>query len=179
MNALTKDELLRLLGEAKARSERDYLLLLVCFSHGLRISEALSLTRANFGDGYLTVKRLKGSNKTTQPLARSSNPLLNEKSAIEPHLLTLSQEKRLFDFSRQYADRLIKTYGKRAGIPKHKLSMHKMKHTCAMLSIRTAGIENVKQYLGHRSLASTGAYLKVSDDAASLAFAAAMGSYEE
>jgi integrase len=44
-----------------------------------------------------------------------------------------------------------------------------------MHTIKTAGIENVRQYLGHRSMASTGAYLRVDDDAASKAIAAAMG----
>jgi hypothetical protein len=43
-----------------------------------------------------------------------------------------------------------------------------------MLSIHKAVIENVRQYLGHRSIASTGAYLRVDDSAASKAVAAAM-----
>jgi integrase len=43
-----------------------------------------------------------------------------------------------------------------------------------MLSIKKAGIENVRQYLGHKSIASTGAYLKVSDAEASRAVSAAM-----
>jgi hypothetical protein len=34
-------------------------------------------------------------------------------------------------------------------------------------SEREAGIENVRQHLGHRSLSSTGSYLRVSDEAAS------------
>jgi site-specific recombinase XerD len=44
-----------------------------------------------------------------------------------------------------------------------------LKHSIAMQSIREAGIENVRQYLGHRSISSTGAYLKVTDEAASAA----------
>jgi hypothetical protein len=46
-----------------------------------------------------------------------------------------------------------------------------------MQTIQSAGIENVRAYLGHKSIASTvaylGAYLKVDDDAASRAIAAA------
>jgi integrase len=34
---------------------------------------------------------------------------------------------------------------------------------------QSAGIENVRQYLGHKSIASTGAYLRVNDQQASLA----------
>ena len=36
-----------------------------------------------------------------------------------------------------------------------------------------AGIENVRQYLGHRSISSTGEYLKVSDQEASNAITSA------
>jgi hypothetical protein len=38
-----------------------------------------------------------------------------------------------------------------------------------MQSIKTAGIENVRQHLGHSSISSTGEYLKVSDNDASAA----------
>jgi len=37
-----------------------------------------------------------------------------------------------------------------------------------MQTIASAGIENVRQYLGHKSISSTGAYLKVSDGAQGL-----------
>jgi hypothetical protein len=42
-----------------------------------------------------------------------------------------------------------------------------------MQTIRSAGIENVRTYLGHKSIASTGSYLQVDDDAASRAIAGA------
>jgi hypothetical protein len=38
-----------------------------------------------------------------------------------------------------------------------------------MQTIKTAGIENVRQYLGHKSIASTGSYLRVNDEQASAA----------
>jgi integrase len=38
-----------------------------------------------------------------------------------------------------------------------------------MMTIHDAGIENVRQWLGHKSIASTGAYLRVTDEAASRA----------
>jgi hypothetical protein len=41
-----------------------------------------------------------------------------------------------------------------------------------MQTIKSAGIENVRAYLGHKSISPTGAYLKV-DDAAGKAIAAA------
>jgi site-specific recombinase XerD len=45
----------------------------------------------------------------------------------------------------------------------HKAHPHVLKHSIAMQTIEHAGIENVRQYLGHKSISSTGSYLKVTD----------------
>jgi integrase len=145
---LTKDELLALLKAAREHSERDWLLVLVSFSHGLRASEAVGLTKANFRDGHVSVKRLKGSLKTVQPLLSNADPLLDEKAALERYLSTLAANDRLFPISRFAVDRIMKRHGATAGIPAHKRHAHVLKHTTAMLAIRQAGIENVRVYLG-------------------------------
>ncbi|PYU18348.1 MAG: hypothetical protein DMG32_26320, partial [Acidobacteria bacterium] len=44
-----------------------------------------------------------------------------------------------------------------------------LKHSIAMSTIELAGIENVKQWLGHKSLSSTGQYFQVTDDEAAQA----------
>jgi integrase len=69
------------------------------------------------------------------------------------------------------ADNLIRRPAKKAGIPSHLANFHCAKHTRAMHSIKTAGIENVRVYLGHKSIASAGAYLKVIDPQAAQAMA--------
>ena len=68
MEHFTREQTIQLLARAKASRERDWVLFLVAFCHGLRASEAINLTPANFSDGYLGIKRLKGSKKTVQPL---------------------------------------------------------------------------------------------------------------
>lgn len=180
MEHLTRDELTRILAQAKAHRARDWVMILVAFSHGLRASELLSLTPANFADGFVTVQRLKGSNKTTQALLEDPDPLLNERAAVDAwldrhralHNLNGARQ-RLFPMSRQNFWYLMQTYCRRAGIPAHKAHPHVLKHSIAMLTIGSAGIENVRQYLGHKSIASTGSYLKVNDEAASAAIASA------
>jgi integrase len=191
MEHLSREQLVAVLREARAARERDWVLLLVAFWHGLRASEAVGLTPENFADGYLSIQRLKGSMRTTQPLVEDTDPLLNEKAAVEGLLAAFStsnevekQEpgrkcihdkpsRRLFPISRFHFYRLMRRYGRLAGLPQHLCHPHVLKHSIAMQSIREAGIENVRQYLGHRSISSTGEYLKVSDDAASSAIAAA------
>lgn len=180
MEHLSREQLLALLRQAKAARERDWILLLVAFWHGLRASEAVNLTPENFRDGFLSVQRLKGSMRTVQPLVEDEDELLNERAAIETWLERHNSFhrgngrcERLFPISRVQFYRLMRRYGRLAGLPQHLAHPHVLKHTIAMLSIRNAGIENVRQYLGHRSISSTGEYLKVSDEAASSAIAAA------
>lgn len=150
-------------------------MLLVGYWHGLRASEIISLTPAHFNDGYLTVQRLKGSKKTTQPLMAHSDPLLDERTAVPRFLASFPSNStgRLFPISRARLDDIIKHDGKLANIPAHKRHAHVLKHSVALHMIREAGIENVKQYLGHKSGASTMEYLKASDEEAAAAIARA------
>lgn len=175
MDHLSKTELRGLLEAAKGRSERDWLMILVGYWHGLRASEVVGLERRDVADGHVTVARLKGSLKTTQPLVRHEDTLLNEADALEAWIQNLHPNQRLFPVTRIHFWRLVRRYAAAAGIPKRKGHPHILKHSIAMQSIQSAGIENVRQYLGHKSLASTGAYLKVDDATASTAVTAALG----
>jgi site-specific recombinase XerD len=170
---LSKEELLRLLGSARAHNERDWLAILVGFWHGLRVSEITSFTPAAVRDGYITIQRLKGSLKTVQPLVSHAEPLLNEKPALIAWVERAEPHKPVFDLSRQHFWRIMQIHCKTAGIPEHLAHPHILKHSIAMQTIKEAGIENVRTYLGHKSISSTGAYLKVDDDAASRAIAGA------
>ncbi len=162
MNHLSKRELNALLEAAKA-NRRDYLMIHTACIHGLR-SEVVGLTTTNVRDGFLILQRLKGSLKTVQP----ASPVLID------FVFTLEPGEKIFPLSRRQFQRVVHKYGRLSGIPDHKCHPHVLKHSIAMHTIRQAGIENVRQYLGHRSLASTGAYLKVSDEAASRAVALAL-----
>lgn len=181
MQHLTKDEVLSLLAAAKAHSERDWLMILVSFWHGLRASEVVGkkgIAGNQIQGGYITVQRLKGSMETTQKLIVHPDPLLNEREPLEA-LAASSGKGQLFPIGRQHFWTLMKKYGAAAGIvnygSKNRSHPHILKHSIAMQTIKSAGIENVRQYLGHVSMSSTGAYLKVSDDEASEAIALAAG----
>lgn len=174
MEALSKAELLGILKAARQDSERDWLMILMAYSHGLRASEVVALSRDAVKDGMLTVKRLKGSLRTVQPLLSDENCLLNERKAVFDFTRKLRGNQKLFPVTRQHFWRLFQRYAKAAGVPARKRHPHLLKHSIAMQIIHSAGIENTRQYLGHKSMASTGAYLKVSDAEASAAVAAAL-----
>ncbi len=162
--ALNLDELLRVLDIARARRERDFLAILVGFWHGLRASEVVAIIRDDIRDECLDVRRLKGSLRTVQPLVQHANPLLDERSALFDYIQGFTNNQRLFKFGRQHFFTLFRGYASAADLPAHKCHPHVLKHSIAMQTIHSAGIENVRQYLGHKSLSSTGAYLKVTDE---------------
>jgi integrase/recombinase XerD len=164
------EELLEVLEAAKSHRERDWVLCLVSFWHGLRASEAVSLTPEHFVDGYLIVQRLKGSRKTVQKLAEHPAALLNEKAAVESWIQKhqglhdgKGERERLFPISRKQYWNLMQLYCRRAGVPEQKARPHVFKHTLASLTIERMGIHKVQQLLGHKSGASTMKYLDTTD----------------
>lgn len=175
MEALSKPELLALLSCAKAARKRDWLMILVGYWHGLRASEVVGLTASSIADGCVTVARLKGSLKTTQPIPEHADPLLNLRQELIDYVSGMHPNQTVFPLSRIHFWRLVRKYSAEAGIAKRKGHPHILKHSIAMQSIKNAGIENVRQYLGHKSLASTGAYLKVTDAEASAAVTGSFG----
>lgn len=168
-------ELRALLTAARAHRERDWLLILVAFWHGLRASEVLAIKAHDIRDGYLTVKRLKGSLKTKQPLLGHLDPLFNERRFVYEFIDGMQGNQRLFPISRVQFWRLVRTYALAAGIPAHRAHPHALKHSIAAQMIQSAGIENTRQWLGHKSISSTGEYLRVTDDRAASAVARALG----
>lgn len=163
MEALSKEELRSILAAARAESERDWLMILVSFWHGLRVSELLAIKGSSIKDGFLTVDRLKGSLRTVQALVEHPDSLFSERQALIDCASKTYPNQRLFDLRRQHVWRLMRKYGKLAGVPQHKAHPHALKHTIAMQMIEKAGIHKTRQRLGHKSIASTGAYLVESD----------------
>lgn len=174
MKYLTRQQVLALLKAARKESERDFLMILLAYRHGLRASEVCGLTTRNFADEFITIRRLKGSLKTTHPLFESENSLLNEKRAVAEWLKNIPKGARLFPITRQHFHRLFQGYCKQAGIPSPLAHPHVAKHSIAMELVHKVGIEELRQFIGHKSLNSTGQYLKVSDQQACEAVAAAM-----
>jgi integrase/recombinase XerD len=174
VESLSKEQLSSLLSHAKSARRRDWLMILVAYWHGLRASEVIAITVDDLKDGYLTVQRLKGSNKTVQQLVEHSDPLLNERVGLIDYTRGMLGNQKLFPICRQTFWSIVRRYAKAAEIPAHLAHPHILKHSIAMQSIHSAGIENVRKHLGHKSMSSTGEYLKVSDSDASNAVVGAL-----
>ena len=169
MECLSNEQLLALLDAARQHRTRDWLMILVAYWHGLRASEVVGIRKDHLLDGALDMRRLKGSLHTIQPLVEHENLLLDERQGLIDFARNLGPNQKLFPITRQTFWNLVQRHGETAQIPVRLRHPHILKHTIAMQTIHSAGIENVRQYLGHKSMSSTGQYLKVSDEAASAA----------
>lgn len=171
MDHFTQDDLRRLLQAARGCRERDWLMILVAFWHGLRASEVTGLTDDSVQDGFLVVTRLKGKRKgkgksvrTTQELVTHADPLLDERAPLIDLARKSNRHERLFPISRQQFFNLMRKYGALAGLPKHRCHPHALKHSIAMQTIDKWGVHRVQKWLGHKSIASTGMYLHADED---------------
>lgn len=170
MESLSKPQILALLQAAQDTSDRDWLMIGVGFLYGLRASEVVAIKPHDIRDGYLTVRRLKGSNRTRHELTEDPEPLYDLRAPLIEYAESAESSKPLFPrrggkggMSRVSFWRMVKKHGLAAGIPEHLCTPKVLKHSIAMQTIGLAGIENVRQHLGHVSMSSTGEYLKVSD----------------
>jgi len=185
MKYMSRTQVLSVLKAARSASERDYIMILLAYRHGLRATEVCALTTKNFSDGYITVKRLKGSEKTSQPLFSSPDPLLDERTAVTAYLESVPKGAYLFParetstrirphISRQAFHAMFSVYCATVGVPKHLAHPHTCKHAIAVELVKKIDIAELQTFLGHKSLSSTGQYLKVSQQQACAAVEAAM-----
>jgi integrase len=159
----TKEEIRRLFTVARERNPRHHLFLATALFHGARVSEAINIRGTDICDGQLSIRRLKRSNATIQPIHKDEDPLFDCSPVIE---LARTNPGRLFPFSRQRADQFIKKYGALAGIHPDKRHSHCVgKHSMAMLLWdATHDLGQIQSYLGHKSPGSTLCYLRQVDE---------------
>ncbi len=156
MQALSNAELLSLLAAARAHSERDFLMILVAYCHGLRASEVVSIVRDDIKDGRLEVRRLKGSEHTEQSLHQDQNPLLNERQALFDFASNFEGNQKLFPLTRRQFGRIVSRHAITVGLPEHKRHPHMLKHTMgAEIYEKTKDLRLVRMRLGHKRESSS------------------------
>src|SRR6202140_3433377 len=128
MNILTPQEMLDLLKAARQHSTRDWAMILLAYRHGLRASEVCGIKLADLDlkAGSMSVRRLKGSLHTVQPLYQHrGQPLLDETNAIRAWLRKRPSDGSDFLFTSQKGGKLNRTQlfrvfqsiAKNAGLP--------------------------------------------------------------
>jgi len=175
MTILTPQEMLDLLKAARKRSVRDWAMILLAYRHGLRASEVCGIKLADLDlkAGSISIKRLKGSLHTVQPLYQHrGQPLLDETAAVRAWLRKREADGSDYLFTSQKGGKLSRIQFFRnfqmvaavAGLSAEKRHPHVLKHSLAShLVAGNANLALIRQALGHRSINSTLAYIGTSD----------------
>jgi type 1 fimbriae regulatory protein FimB len=178
MTYLTPEEILAVLKSARKHSIRDWAMVLLSYRHGLRASEVcgLKLTDIDLKSGSISIRRLKGSLQTVQPLYQHrGQPLLDEVAALRTWLKMRHADGSDFLFTSQKGGRLDRTQffrvfravAESAGLPREKRHPHVLKHSLAShLVAGNVNLALIRQALGHRSITSTMQYVGTSDSQA-------------
>ena len=162
---LTEDEVAKLLKVAKKgrHGQRDHLMVLMAFRHGLRVSELCDLqwSDIDFQAGTLYVRRLKGSRDSTHFLTGDeSRPLRAlHKASESPYVFT---SERGGPMSAAGFRKQLATWGVKAkiGFP---VNPHMLRHACGYaLANRGMDTRSLQAYLGHASITHTVRYTEIS-----------------
>ena len=163
---LTKDEVLKVCDAVKKGSRypvRDELMILMCFYHGLRVSELTGIRwqHINLKSNVLQVKRKKGSIDTTHPIFNKRVLMLVRKlhrNQGKPSTGFIFQNERKNPVSNNAFQKMIGKFSSLAlGI---KWNAHALRHGCGTAMIEAGyPIRKVQNWLGHSNIQNTVKYL--------------------
>jgi site-specific recombinase XerD len=169
---LSPEELLAVLKVAREKCVRDWAMILLAYGHGLRSAEVcgLRLADVNLKNRSISVQRLMGSLKTTQPLREhSGQPLLDETAAVREWLKERPADNSDFFFRSRKGGaldksqffRIFQTIAETAGLSRDKRYPRLLRHSLALhLVACNVNLDLIKQALGHSSITSTMRYVR-------------------
>jgi len=167
-NFLTEAEMKRFLEAARRgrHGVRDYLLMLLTYRHGLRVSELVDvrIKDLDLETGRLYVRRKKGSLSTHQPVEgdelRAIRAYLREReqrSDTRSPYLFLSERGPM---TRQAINYLAKEIAERAKL-RFRVHPHMLRHSTGYyLANQGYDTRLVQDYLGHKNIAHTVKYTR-------------------
>jgi integrase len=126
------------------------------YQHGLRISEALSLTRSSIKRGYLRVVAKKKGKPSDEKMAADTLELWNRVAANKlPNTL-------VFGVSRQWCSEIFHRCAAKARIElQPRQGIHSLRHSIAHHLLDSgAPLPVVQKALRHRSIGSTSVYIE-------------------
>jgi type 1 fimbriae regulatory protein FimB/type 1 fimbriae regulatory protein FimE len=166
---LTEDEIDKLLAALKANrhGHRDWLIGLLIYRHGLRVSEACDLRwdDLDFTKRTIAVRRLKGSHDSTHYLERDElaglKRLQREQEPRSPYVFA---SERGQPFGRAGVARMIERAGKAAKLP-FPVHVHMLRHSTGhALAGRGMDTRRLQHFLGHASITNTVRYTAMSPE---------------
>lgn len=165
---LTPPEMDRLLKAARGNRYgcRDHALVLISYTHGLRLSEAIRASWEDFDlkAGVFHVHRLKGSISGDHFLRgveiRALRQLKREGPTSGEFVFASERGGRL---SARGVQKMIERLGARAGMGTLKVHTHMLRHSCGYyLADRGVHLRIIQEYLGHKNIRHTVRYTALS-----------------
>jgi type 1 fimbriae regulatory protein FimE len=160
---LTEEECRRLIATAKKRGRygsRDALAILMCWRHGLRVSElcALRWDHVEWKTARLTVHRAKGSLDSTHSLSGSE---LRELRALqrrqEPGGRFIFMTELRAPMTTAGFRKMLSRVGVECGLPA--IHAHMLRHSCGFyMAERHEDVRAMQDWLGHAALQNTVRY---------------------
>ena len=159
------DRLVRAAGKVGRYRKRDAALILVMYRHGLRVTEAIELSRSDLDldsrNKTLFVRRIKNGSPATHPLTGPVARALRTVLADFPDSRRVFVTERGGALSSSAVRRIVKRAGELAGLP-FPVHPHMLRHATGFyLANRGTDTRTIQSYLGHRNIQHTVRYTEL------------------
>ena len=167
---LTEDKMIALLKSVdKTNSrypERDYAILMLFLTIGIRKSELIGINMSDISDNALLV-RGKGNKERWLPLTprcvEAINKYLDSKKQTDGDALFVSEEEEGKRVGTSCINHLVKKYLSTIG--KEDLSAHKLRHSCfSSMAKNGTSVSIIQKIAGHTSISTTSIYLHTTEE---------------
>jgi type 1 fimbriae regulatory protein FimE len=140
--------------------------ILLAFTHGLRVSELVTLQWSQFdlGDGVVHIKRVKNGRHSTQPLRDPELRALRQLRRLWPEGQYVLQTETGTPWTEVGFRKTLAQIGKAAGFP-WRVHPHQLRHACGY-KLANVGTDTrtIQNYMGHRSIQHTVTYTQPAAD---------------
>jgi len=162
------DSIVDLIGEFSKEEwlkKRDLALLTLIYGSGMRISEALSLTKNHLNNNGVAVITGKGNKQRMIPLLPIVEKRIDEYLAALPHQINNNEPIFLGLRGKKYQaaafEKLIQNIREFLSLP-DTISPHSFRHSFATHLLEAGGdLRTIQELLGHSSLSTTQRYTKI------------------
>lgn len=156
---------IELLGDEKWIHIRNKALLTLIYASGLRISEALSITKQHLKNKEFIKIIGKGNKERIVPWIENVRLLIEKYITQLPYSLSVNEPifrgKRGAPLQRPVFNRELIKLRRMLGLPEH-LSSHSFRHSFATHLLENgANLRSIQDLLGHKSLSTTQRYTKI------------------
>ncbi len=158
------DLLIASAGQVGRNRHRDRTMLLIAYSHGLRVSELANLTwtQVDLEAGNIYVNRVKNGVPSTHPLRSKEIRALRKIKKDYPHSRHVFVSERGAPLTPRTVQHIVKRAGQKASLDIN-VHPHMLRHGCGYrLANRGIDTRSIQAYLGHRNIQNTTKYTELS-----------------